>query len=227
MFRLIKLIIAYSFLYTTLVSCQDPIPQAADCVLPEKSNSEEADVQICSVPEPEELASLELNVELKDFNTKQEEKMRDALAQLKIILNSKVFKERVLNHQYEDESTFVDNNGLSNKEIYEKIMEAAEVLDPEVDQEMDLKITLYYANNSTVGYTYPDSDRVWVNNKFFAGYSLAKVAANVVHEWTHKLGFGHDFRRTTRRNFSVPYGVGTIVRELIEKMGESQSPDTE
>ena len=95
-------------------------------------------------------------------------------------------------------------------------MLGSEELNPGDNETIDIDITLYFANNSTVGYTYPNVNKIWVNNKFFAGFSLGKVAANVTHEWTHKLGFGHDFNRTTRRNSSVPYGVGTIIQQLVD-----------
>ena len=97
-------------------------------------------------------------------------------------------------------------------------MLGAETLSPEEDEEIDIDITLYYSNNSTVGYTYPNTNRIWVNDKFFAVNSLGKVAANVLHEWTHKIGFDHDFKRTTRRNFSIPYGVGTIIEKMVDGM---------
>lgn len=221
-----SLTLTWSFFYTLLVACQNPISQAQDCTLPETQDEfiteanelEETELAICLVPEADQSANLDFNVVLNDFNTEQYARMMDALNQLRIVINSKQFKERILNHQYQNKKTFVDNNELSNLEIYETIMLGAETLNPVPNQEIDINITLYYANNSTVGYTYPDTDKIWVNNKFFASYSLSKIAANIVHEWTHKLGFTHDFRRTQRRNFSVPYGVGTIVQELIEQM---------
>ena len=104
-------------------------------------------------------------------------------------------------------------------------MLGSEVLIPGNDEEMDLDITLYYANNSVVGYTYPDTTRVWTNDKFFSTYTYAQVAQNVVHEWIHKLGFGHDYNRTTRRNYSVPYGIGTIIKDLIEEMTPQVNQD--
>jgi hypothetical protein len=187
------------------------------CVLPGQENKDAGD-RICQVPERNPAANMEINVELTDFTDAQAVKMHSALERLKIVLNSKVFKEKILNHKYNGEFTFINNMGLSNQEIYEKIMLGAESLKPEVDEELDLDITLYYKKNSTVGYTYPNVNRIWVNNNFFATFTLGKVAANAVHEWTHKIGFDHDSNRTSRRAFSVPYGVGTIVQKLVDGM---------
>lgn len=164
-----------------------------------------------------ETLTFTVNYVLRDFSAQQAQKMDEAIEKLVAIVNSEKFKQRVLNHTYNGVLTFVDNEGLTNREIYERLMQGSETLNPAIDSEMDIDITLYYSNNSTVGYTYPNSERIWVNDKFFRSNSLGRVAANVIHEWTHKLGFDHDFNRTTRRNYSVPYGIGTIVRQLIDE----------
>lgn len=158
-----------------------------------------------------------VNYVLRDFSSTQAQKMDEAIDKLVEIVNSETFKQRVLNHTYNGVLSFVDNKGLTNLQVYQKLMQGSETLNPAIDSEMDIDITLYYSNNSTVGYTYPNSERIWVNDKFFRSNSLGRVAANIIHEWTHKLGFDHDYNRTTRRNYSVPYGIGTIVQQLIDE----------
>lgn len=221
-----------SMLFCTLailIACEEPIPVSENCVLPTASrgiaavpqdDSDEGNVPTreCVIPERAQMANLTINPSLRNFGPEKEEKMMDALERLKIVINSVEFKDRVLNHEYQGVKTFFDNGGLTNEEIYEKVMLGAETLMPEDDEEIDVDITLYYKNNSTVGYTYPDTNRIWVNDKFFSTFTLGKVAANVTHEWTHKIGFIHDFNRTTRREFSVPYGIGSIIQELVDKM---------
>lgn len=212
----VYLLLMLSFMW----SCKEAPPTQTDaCTLPEE-NSQNEDVPNvpCELPSPSQGQELTVNAFLREFSPEQEDKMRRALERLKIVVNSKEFKEAVLSHTYQGETTFVDNKGMSNVEVYQAIMAGVETLNDELDHEMDLDITLYYSNNSTVGYTYPNTTRVWVNNKFFAGYSLSKVAANAMHEWLHKIGFGHDYNRTARRAYSVPYAVGTIVRNLIDEM---------
>lgn len=172
----------------------------------------------CLLPESEPGANLTINANLRDFGTEDEKKMKDALDRLEIVINSAEFRERIINHIWRGEQTFNDNDDLTNEEIYQKLMTGREDLLPEEDQELDLDMTLYYRNNSTVGYTYPDTIRIWVNDKFFSNYSLGQVAANAVHEWTHKVGFTHDFRNNPDRPFSVPYAIGSIVREMVDNL---------
>lgn len=213
-------------LLTLFTSCNVPLAPLENCVMPgevaqlQQKASDENEVQpkVCAIPEREESANLELNVHLTDFAPEKEQKMQDALERIRLVINSKEFKQRVLDHEYNGVKTFYDNGGMNNEEVYNAIMAGNEVLVPGDDEEMDLNVTLYFKNNGTVGYTYPNKNQIWVNDKFFANFTLGKVAANVVHEWTHKLGFEHDFNRTTQRNFSVPYGVGTIIQELVDGM---------
>lgn len=172
----------------------------------------------CVLPTPEPGAQLSYRAKLTDFNEEQESRMRDALERAKIVLNSAEFKEKVLSHTYNGEEVFVENNGQSNMEIYETIMAASETLLPEIDQEMDLDMTLYYKNNSTVGYTYPDTIQVWVNDKFFSTNTLGQVAANAVHEWTHKIGYGHSYYNSPERPYTVPYAIGSIIEEMVDSM---------
>jgi hypothetical protein len=220
-----------------LISCKkEVVAQNSDCVIDEtiaaqsdslKDTRElEADkdepetARVCDLPEAlsDKDITMEISAHLRNFTEKQEIKMREALRRLKIIINSKEFKEKVINHKYQDKYTFIDNDDLSNEQIYDKLIEGAEELDPTVDHEVDLDFTMYYKRNNTVGYTYPSTNRIWVNSRFFTSASYGKVAANAIHEWSHKVGFGHSYKYNSRRPFSVPYGVGTIIRELVDSM---------
>ena len=172
----------------------------------------------CQYPSKDPDANLGVNLVMRDFTDTQEKKMLDAVERIKIVINSIEFKERVIGHTYNGERVFVDNNGLTNEEVYQKIMDGAEDLLPEIDNEMDIDVTMYYKRTSTVGYTYPDTTRTWVNSRFFNGYTPGQVAANVTHEWTHKIGFGHSFYNNPSRPYSVPYAIGSINEELVDSM---------
>lgn len=221
-------------LITALTACNEKVLTSTPCSIElalddtyqemlndDQSNQGDSDqeaIRPCLIPEQDPMANLAINVSLTNFNETQEAKMQEALKRLKLVINSVEFKERVLNHTYSGEKTFVENNGLSNEEIYYKIMDGAEDLLPEVDQEMDLDITMYYKYSSTVGYTYPNTTRIWVNSRFFNGYSYGQVAANATHEWTHKLGFGHSYYNNSSRPYTVPYGIGSIISDLVDSM---------
>ena len=157
--------------------------------------------------------------ELKGFNTEQTNKMHKALALLEKTVRSEKFKRKVLAHTYKGSKTYYRSKGMSNEQIYAAILKGAEVLNPVEDGVMDLSMTLYHSQTNTVGYTYPDTNQIWVNTKYFDRYTLGEVANNAMHEWLHKIGFEHSFYNNDDRPFTVPYAIGEIVEEIFNEEG--------
>lgn len=152
-----------------------------------------------------------------NFSAAQESKVDKAVSLMKKVIASKTFKDKIINHTYNGKKTFVDNNGLTNTQIYQKLLDGAEKMgNTSKNNTMDVELELYYAATSTVGYTYPNSTRIWMNTKYFNNYTPIKVAGNLTHEWLHKLGFGHASSYSTSRNYSVPYAIGYLMEELAE-----------
>lgn len=143
----------------------------------------------------------------------QKEKYAKAIEVLKKNIASKEFKARVLAHKYDGKSGFASSSETP-LQVYNKLLSGAEKLSPQVDNELDLEARFYYANNSTVGYTYPNVKYIMINTKFFNSYTPTSVARNLLHEYLHKLGYGHDSAATARRPYSVPYALGGMVRTL-------------
>lgn len=166
---------------------------------------------------PQEALQFDANVSLNEFDAKDEEKVLKAIEIIKEVIRTDEFRQRVLNFTYQGKKTFVDNDGLSNAQIYQKLLDGSETLKPEVDHEMDLELELYYSSRSTVGYTYANVLRIWMNTKYFDPYTPAEVAGNVFHEWTHKLGFDHASSYSVSRDSSVPYALGYLMEELGKK----------
>lgn len=177
------------------------------------------DLQEISTNAPVPSAALNFNVNLKfdNFTGQQEAKVLEAAELIKKVVASEEFKNAILNHRYKGKKTFVNNNGLSNAQIYKKILEGSETLRPGKDNEMDLDLEVFYRNDSTVGYTYPNVIKVWMNRKFLDQNPPHKVTTNMMHEWLHKLGFGHDAKMNPARPYSVPYAVGYLTARLAKK----------
>jgi len=168
---------------------------------------------------PTNAVTFNTNIRTYKFSASGRKKIEQAAELIKEVVASEEFKNRVLNHRYNGKKQFANNNGLTNRQIYNKILEGAEQLRPSKDNEMDLDLELYTDNSTNVvGYTYPNTNRVWMNNKYFSKNTPALVTTNMMHEWLHKLGFGHDAKATPQRPYSVPYAVGYIVRDLAKKL---------
>lgn len=156
---------------------------------------------------------------LVNFAPKEEEKVREAVKLIKKVIVSKEFKERVLNYEFKGEKRFNDNHGLTNEEIYHKILEGAEQMgNKSGNNTMDVELELYHQKTNTIGYTYPNTVRIWMNTKYFSRYTPIKVADNLMHEWMHKLGFSHEVMWNSDRDHSVPYAIGYLVEELASKL---------
>ena len=221
-----------------LTSC-DPIPE--ECAKAEAQNESETEVaevkpagcipqeddpdEVVTTPPVEEgpvdeslpagAAVFGANVSYTNFTSADIDKVQQALIFIQRIVRTTEFRDRVLNHKFEGKLQFSNNNGLSNAQIYQVLVDGSEELRPGSNNIMDLELELYTNNfTSTVGYTYPNTLRIWMNRKFFNRYSSEEVARNVFHEWTHKLGFGHDSNSTARRPYSVPYALGSIIQDM-------------
>ncbi len=158
------------------------------------------------------------NVFMYNGTSSQRAKIDLAEQKLREVIQSEEFKNRVINFTYNGTKKFVDNNGLTNTQIYYKILNAAEKLLPVIDNELDLNIKTYYSSSSTVGYTSSNINYINFNTKYLNSYSLSETAKTMMHEWLHKLGFGHAYYYSTSRNYSVPYGIGKIMSDLAAKI---------
>lgn len=141
------------------------------------------------------------------------QRYKKAAALMTDVVNSSEFRQSVLAHQFNGRPGFA-STGNSPQEVLGKLIGGSEVLSPGVDHIWSWDVVLYYKNNTTVGYTYPHVTTLWVNTKFMDQYDLADIARNQAHEMTHKLGFSHDFKKTARRPYSVPYAIGAIVERV-------------
>lgn len=158
------------------------------------------------------------NVFMYNGTSTQRAKIDLAEQKLREVIHSEEFKSRVFNFTYNGMKKFVDNNGLTNSQIYYKILNAAEKLMPVIDNELDLNIKTYYTSSSTVGYTSSNINYINFNTKYLNTYSVSETAKTMIHEWLHKLGFGHAYYYSTSRNYSVPYGIGKIMMDLAAKI---------
>ena len=65
----------------------------------------------------------EANVQMVNFPKEQEKKIIKAIQLIKKVVTSDEFKERIISHAINGKKTFMDNNGFTNEEIYQKIIE--------------------------------------------------------------------------------------------------------
>lgn len=144
-----------------------------------------------------------------NFTPEEKVKHEKAVEEAFIVLNSQRFKNKFL------ETKLSSTEGLTNLEIYEKLMSGYDEFNKEVDRDIDVSVEMYYKNNKVVGYTYPTTHKTFLNRKFFKSFDTADVACNLVHEYLHKVGFDH---KSAKEHTSVPYAIGYLVEECIREL---------
>lgn len=158
------------------------------------------------------MKKLKWTIKPRLFTEKELIKLEQARVNLELITNSQLFKREFLRADFSGETS--EWRHKTNEEIYEHFMSGAETLQPEKDNEADIDLTIFNPKpwTGTVGYTYPNTMRQWINRKFFWSLELYEIEGNICHEWSHKLGFDHDYKRTARRPFSVSYQLNEIIK---------------
>lgn len=187
----------------------EPSPEVPTPTEPSEPTPTDPDEEV-----PHEALIFDAKIDLYEFDAEDEHKLSKAIEIIKKVIATKEFRNKVLNFTYKGKKEFVDSKGLTNAQIYQKLLDGSETLKPEVDHEMDLELQLYYSLKNVVGYTYPNVLRIYMNTKYFDVYSPAEVAGNVFHEWTHKIGFTHASSYSVSRDSSVPYALGYLIRDL-------------
>ena len=155
-------------------------------------------------------------MDIKGFDGESMKKLEQALEIVEKVVNSEEFKNRVLNFENRNgERAFASNNKLTNEEIYSTFMDGRETLQQNTPGEMNYFLSLYHKRFSKViGWTNPSINTINVNWKFFKNFKPSDVAGNLVHEWVHKIGFGH---KSAAEHDSAPYAIGYIAREMGER----------
>lgn len=211
--------LVYILLLCLFVSCNENCQNQSAAVQEQNAN--------CPIPSPDpvpepipdgdvpnEALTFDVNYVLTNFDRGSEEKLLKAIEIIKKVIASNQFRSKVLNFTFQGKKQFFENKGLSNEEIYQKILEGSEDLKPDDDNQMDLELELYYSWTSTVGYTTPGAMKIYLNSKFYNPFTPSEVAGNVFHEWTHKLGFEHATNYSNERDSTVPYAIGYLIRDL-------------
>lgn len=179
--------------------------------------SEGRDLDGNSVPMP-----LTVNALVQGGTLDQRDFFRNVISVMRHVVNSTKFQDIVL--EFSD-FQHTDDNPV---EVFDKFMSGKDLYEEYADKEMDIDLTLYFKNNRTVGYTYPNTRRQWINMKFIAHHRLEAISVavgNIVHEYMHNLGYVHKGnKRNWFRNWeSVPYRYGDTAKEVaLEFLGSGR-----
>jgi hypothetical protein len=145
---------------------------------------------------------------MRDLSEKNQDLIRRACKKGEDVLNWRIWEERIIRSKY------TETNGKSGEQILSLIKTGADDEQRIPDGDIDIDITGFFRLTGTIGYTYLNSYRTWVNRRFLGKFSEAEVFGHIMHEFMHRaFGFTHDIAHST----SVPYRVGYISRDSFEE----------
>jgi hypothetical protein len=207
--------ISFIFLFFFLVSCGRGNHGSEGSLKDSFSES-----NLVSIGVPIEAQTFDIQAKFHNMDQAQEDKIYRAFELIKKVIASDEFKFMILNKKWNGTKQFVDNNGLTNVQIYQKILEGAELLNRNKNNRMDLSLKTYFDNSTVIGYTKPEIQTIYLNTKYLdrENFTPDQVAMNLTHEWLHKLGFSHAITKTPSRDDSVPYAIGYIMRNLAKEL---------
>lgn len=211
---------SFFFVFLALVSCQKSARKndEQNQEVAAKKSSAQMVKRNPATEVPKEAMTWDADIYYVNFASQDQAKVESAVGLMKKVIQSPEFKEAVINHTYKGEKTYNDNKGLTNEQIYQIIIDGAEVMGvTKKNNRLDVELELYRDTSTTIGYTYPDTTRIWMNLKYFQKYTAIKVAGNLMHEWMHKLGFEHELKYNKDRDYSVPYAIGYLLEKLAKQ----------
>lgn len=130
--------------------------------------------------------------DFKNHTSSEISKNRAAILKISEVQKGECFKKFMLSRK------LIQTNGLTNSQVIDKLNTTP----------VKLELQMYNKFWSNVnGYTYSNTNKIWLNRKYHNSYGVCSVANNLAHEISHKQGFGHDYKSSTARQFSVPYSI--------------------
>lgn len=140
------------------------------------------------------------------------------------VLNSENFKREILDYEFTDRRYRQSRSDqfreiIDNNEIYDILMKGYEQNSSEGNDytwKLNIKLGRFLRQ---VGRR--EGNLIITQNWFFKkNNNDYKVAAHWIHEYSHVLGFHHDYEKTERRKDSIPYALGTIVEKVLEDLNQ-------
>ena len=151
------------------------------------------------------------------FNKEETEKLFRAVELLTVGINSDAFKRSVLAHAYKGKKQFAKNDGLTNQQVYNRFMSGDDRNGNGADNKLDLrwKIVATLCPETAIGTTF-NRTRTETYRCKLQEMDAGEFAGHIAHEYCHYLGFGHTRHHTAERPYTVPYGIGKMVRRICD-----------
>lgn len=170
-------------------------------------------ILLLSSCEPQDLLQENINPiivtlhEIKNGDSIRDQRLIETTLSLEEALNSPQFQKEFLKLKLEN------TNNKTNREVFQSIVNGAELVNPGIDNTLDLYISFVYRPNSMgQGMASPSKNQIYLNTHYFDKNDVSMNASTIFHEWLHNVGYSHSSPNNKK---SVPYAGGNLVRWLI------------
>jgi hypothetical protein len=131
---------------------------------------------------------------------------------------SNFFRESILSFNFNKKY----NLGLTNEQIYYRLMLASEINGNVAYNTADLFLEMLFepGDGRTIGFVRSNTNIICTYYQFLASLDIAKLTGHFAHEWTHLLGFGHPIDTGLNLAYlkkTVPYAVMDIVEAYVNQ----------
>lgn len=92
-----------------------------------------------------------------------------------------------------------------------------QVVDHLASSQIQVETQKYWTIRRVLGYTLPNVNKIWLNSRYMMKWNVCDTASLLAHESSHKVGYSHDYKPTSRRPMSVPYSLNRAFEACCTK----------
>lgn len=147
----------------------------------------------------------------------QRQRFLKIAGQVEQVINSEKFKTRLLSNKYKGKLGFYQSSATP-KEVLEKMLKADEFNKGKPDHIWQYELYITRLPRLVYGRMYWPKPPIYFNDRYLDKRASSGLAGTFCHEKAHQLGYTHK-DLSSKRQFSVPYTVGTVCAEVYKAMG--------
>ncbi len=157
---------------------------------------------------------------LEGFSDEEKEKANIAIEMIRELINSEIFKEKVLAVPSFTKNKIkrkTGNKRYTNQEIYDLILSGEDLKNP-ADGVINLKLNLYDSEKNEIGHTNMTTLEISTFRGYFLSKKIKNYAAHILHEYMHVIGFVHGrYDIFGKRHKTVPYRIGKLALDILNQ----------
>lgn len=163
--------------------------------------------------------------EINGLKPDREQTMKLAMSIFEKVMNDKDFQNELSTFSYQYDVDSDPNRTLTPRQVATKLMNGQEFYKKDNDYTANLhwfikkKNRPLFSRYPAIGYGNEGGISIYTYTWFFdnSNSDISAIVGHIAHEWSHKVGFEHQFNPHPKRNSTVPYAFGNLVTKYAKK----------